>query len=239
MNRRRATPPTVISRRRTLSALPANPRRTYGHSEQTWQFEQQVAGQLEQRDWAGCNAVARSMREARVMPTFSCDFSQRPIPFEHVWEHTVGSVAPPGHQPALRRRGARHRRRVGYPQRAQLHRPRHQSCAATSVLATELVSVQLTNAPAPQAASVERIDETHANPHRAWTELGQPTYLTRSQVEHLKGVSRLIKEPIGSRYEVGTIHLDLDLPHHGVAAITMEFSAEPKGGGARLERPAP
>ncbi len=25
------------------------------------------------------------------MPTFSCNFSQRPIPFDHVWEHTVGS----------------------------------------------------------------------------------------------------------------------------------------------------
>ena len=25
------------------------------------------------------------------MPTFTCDVSQRPTPFEHVWEHTVGS----------------------------------------------------------------------------------------------------------------------------------------------------
>ena len=106
-------------------------------------------------------------------------------------------------------------------------------------VATELVSVQLTNAPAPLAAYVERIDETHANPHRAWTEMGEPTYLTASQVEQLRGVSRLIKEPIGWRYETGTIHLDLDLPPHGVAAITMEFSAEPTGGGAQLEQPAP
>jgi xylan 1,4-beta-xylosidase len=106
-------------------------------------------------------------------------------------------------------------------------------------VATELVSVQLTYAPAPLAAYIERIDETPANSHRAWTEMGEPTYLTPSQVEELKGVSRLIKEPIGWRYEAGTIHLDLDLPPHGVAAITMEFSAEPTGGGARLAQAAP
>ncbi len=30
-------------------------------------------------------------RARETMPTFTCDVSQRPIPFEHVWEHTVGS----------------------------------------------------------------------------------------------------------------------------------------------------
>ena len=25
------------------------------------------------------------------MPTFTCDFPQSPTPFEHVWEHSVGS----------------------------------------------------------------------------------------------------------------------------------------------------
>lgn len=94
-------------------------------------------------------------------------------------------------------------------------------------IATELVSVQLTNVPEPRAAYVERIDATHANPHRAWVEMGEPTYLSVVEVEQLKAVSRVHKEPLGWRYEAGTIHLDLDLPAHGVAAITMEFPAEP------------
>ena len=31
----------------------------------------------------------------KTMPTFICDFSQLPTPFEHVWEHTVGSDQAP------------------------------------------------------------------------------------------------------------------------------------------------
>jgi xylan 1,4-beta-xylosidase len=97
--------------------------------------------------------------------------------------------------------------------------PRH-------TITTELVTVQITNAPAPPIAYVERIDETHANPHRAWVEMGKPTYLSVLEVEQLKAVSRVVKEAIGWRYEGRTIYLDLDLPPHGVAAITMELAAD-------------
>lgn len=94
-------------------------------------------------------------------------------------------------------------------------------------IATELVTIQLTNAPEPRTAHVERIDETHANPQRAWAEMGEPAYLSAVEVEQLKAVSRVVKEPVGWRHEGRTIHLDLDLPPHGVAAITLEFPAEP------------
>lgn len=91
-------------------------------------------------------------------------------------------------------------------------------------IATELVTVRLTQAPVPRAAHVERIDETHANPHRAWIEMGEPTYLNDRDVDELQAVSRLVKEPIGWTFDAGTIRFDLDLPPHSVAAITIEFA---------------
>jgi xylan 1,4-beta-xylosidase len=90
-------------------------------------------------------------------------------------------------------------------------------------IATELVRVQLTNAPDPRTAYVERIDETHANPHRAWVEMGEPEYPRALEVEQLKAVSRVVKEPVGWKQEGRTIHFDLDLRPHSVAAITIEF----------------
>ncbi|MGH9176877.1 MAG: GH39 family glycosyl hydrolase, partial [Vicinamibacterales bacterium] len=89
-------------------------------------------------------------------------------------------------------------------------------------IATELVNLTLTNASAPRGAYVERIDDSHANPHRTWTEMGEPAYLTATNVERLKAVSQLAREPIRCRYDAGTIRVDIDLPPHGVAAITME-----------------
>jgi xylan 1,4-beta-xylosidase len=103
---------------------------------------------------------------------------------------------------------------------------------------TKLVSVQLTHAPAPRTAHIERIDDTHANPRHAWIAMGQPACLTASEVDYLKGVSRLRREPIGWRYDAGTVHLDLNLPPHGVAALTLEFSTEPCKHHSSLEGPA-
>jgi xylan 1,4-beta-xylosidase len=88
---------------------------------------------------------------------------------------------------------------------------------------TKLVTVQLTHAPAPRTAYLERIDETHANPRRAWSEMGEPTYLSADQVNQLKAASRLTKEPISWKYDTPTIQFDLDVPPHAVAAITIEF----------------
>ena len=56
------------------------------------------------------------------------------------------------------------------------------------------------------------------------------TDLTVSEVERLKEVSRLVKKPIACTCEAGTVHFDVDLPPHGVAAITMECLAGLPGG---------
>lgn len=57
-------------------------------------------------------------------------------------------------------------------------------------------------------------------------QLGVPEYLSPQQVEQLKVASRLVKEPIGWKFEEGVVHLNIDLPPHAVAAVTLEFAAK-------------
>jgi xylan 1,4-beta-xylosidase len=89
-------------------------------------------------------------------------------------------------------------------------------------IVTQMVRISLSHARAPHAAYVERIDDTHANPHAIWTSLGAPEHLRPSDVERLQSGSRLIKEPIGWKQAATSVQFDIDLPPHGVAAITME-----------------
>lgn len=93
-------------------------------------------------------------------------------------------------------------------------------------IATELVSVVVANASAPRAIYFERIDDRHANAYRTWQEMGEPAYLSRSDVAHLKAVSRLVKQPIDATIVDGRLHLELDLPPHAVAAVTIEGLSE-------------
>jgi xylan 1,4-beta-xylosidase len=92
-------------------------------------------------------------------------------------------------------------------------------------IVTQLVEVRLTDAPAPLAAHVERIDEDHANPRRLWREMGAPEYPSRSEVEQLAAASRLVKEPLEISYEDRTVRFDVDLPPRSVAAVTLELAA--------------
>ncbi len=93
-------------------------------------------------------------------------------------------------------------------------------------IVTQLVQLNLTDASAPLAAYIERIDEDHANPRRHWREMGEPEYLSRSQVEQLEAASRLVKEPLSFTYENNTVRFDVDLPPHAVAAVTLELAPE-------------
>ena len=94
-------------------------------------------------------------------------------------------------------------------------------------IVTQVVDVRLTDAPAPLAACIERIDEDHANPRRRWREIGEPEYPSRSQVEQLEAASRLVKEPLDFSYEDRTVRFDVDLPPHAVAAVTLELAPGP------------
>jgi xylan 1,4-beta-xylosidase len=89
---------------------------------------------------------------------------------------------------------------------------------------TELSSLRITNAPEPRVVYIERIDEDHANPQRLWKAMGKPVYLNALQVEQLKAISCLVKQPHPWRCEQQNIDLPFSLPPHAVAAITIEFA---------------
>jgi xylan 1,4-beta-xylosidase len=95
------------------------------------------------------------------------------------------------------------------------------------------VGVRLTGAPSPRGVYAQRIDEEHANAKRLWRAMGEPQYLSAKEVEQLQTASRTVQEPQPWGYEDRTVHLDLSLPPHAVAAVTVEFAPEQRGGGAR------
>ena len=95
------------------------------------------------------------------------------------------------------------------------------------------VHIKLTGAPELRYAYVERIDDTHASARALWHEMGEPEYLRASEVERLQEASRVRKERHVWRYEDRTIHLDINLPPHCVAAITVELAPDRSEGGGR------
>jgi xylan 1,4-beta-xylosidase len=98
---------------------------------------------------------------------------------------------------------------------------------------TERVQIKLSNAPRGCYAYAERIDDSHANAKRTWREMGEPEYLSASEVEHLQEASRVWKEPLSCEYVNESLYLDISLPPHAVAAVTVEFTPEGADGGAR------
>jgi xylan 1,4-beta-xylosidase len=94
---------------------------------------------------------------------------------------------------------------------------------------TEQVQIRLTDIPRPRNAFIERIDENHANARRHWLEMGKPEFPTPAQVEELKQVSRMVREPFDFEYRERSLKLELNLPPHAIAAITLEFGADELG----------
>jgi xylan 1,4-beta-xylosidase len=88
---------------------------------------------------------------------------------------------------------------------------------------TELVHFRLDNARRPLTAYVERIDDENANPHREWEEMGKPEYLSPLQIEQLEAASSLTKKIQPLTCSDNNIILELALPAHSVAAVTIEF----------------
>ena len=86
------------------------------------------------------------------------------------------------------------------------------------------VQVRLTNATRPRELWLQRIDDDHANAKRTWRELDEPEYLDRDAVERLDAASRMVREPYSCVYADRTIHLELELPPHAVAAVTLEMA---------------
>ena len=95
--------------------------------------------------------------------------------------------------------------------------PRH-------TIETQQVSVHIAETDEPRAVYVERIDEAHANARRVWHDMGEPGYLSRLEVEQLQAASQMVREPHAWKYENRSVHLEIELPPHAVAAISLELA---------------
>jgi len=53
--------------------------------------------------------------------------------------------------------------------------------------------------------------------------MGEPGYLSRLEVEQLQAASQMVREPHAWKYENRSVHLEIELPPHAVAAIGLEL----------------
>jgi xylan 1,4-beta-xylosidase len=89
---------------------------------------------------------------------------------------------------------------------------------------TEMVKVQLDNIKKVKSSFLERIDDSHANARKAWTNMGSSGSLSNDQVSALELASSLIMEPLATRNEKGSVFVDITVPPQGVAYITIEMA---------------
>ncbi|MDQ6644066.1 MAG: beta-xylosidase [Chloroflexota bacterium] len=90
-------------------------------------------------------------------------------------------------------------------------------------ISTEEAHIVISNAPKPHAASIQRIDNDHANPKRLWQEMGGPEYPDATQVDLLQSTSQLVKEPLEYGYEDGSISLQVSMAPCSVTAVTIDL----------------
>ncbi|MEO5650835.1 MAG: glycosyl hydrolase [Ginsengibacter sp.] len=88
---------------------------------------------------------------------------------------------------------------------------------------TEKVNLTLMGVSRNCTASVQRIDEAHANPKKTWQEMDKPEYLSASEVEHLTQASMLIKETVKCRNDDSAVTFEIDMLPHSVASVTVRF----------------
>ena len=65
-----------------------------------------------------------------------------------------------------------------------------------SPIQAEQISLTVNGIRGIRSVSLERIDEEHANPKKAWMEMGSPTYLDRGQIQTLMKASELAGETV-------------------------------------------
>ena len=89
-------------------------------------------------------------------------------------------------------------------------------------IATEAISLNITNVGVVLSSFIERIDDTHANSRAAWEDMAKPQSLTPAQVNALELVSELVKEPIQITNEHDAVTIAVVMPPQGTACITLE-----------------
>ena len=93
-------------------------------------------------------------------------------------------------------------------------------------LAAASATVHIATTATVQTATIERIDDTHANAKRRWLEMGAPEYLREADVNELHLASELDVEPYQVISNDSGIHVTVDLPPNGVAAVTLDLGGD-------------
>ena len=88
-------------------------------------------------------------------------------------------------------------------------------------ISTENVELFIKGAGVITSATLEKIDESHANPKKHWVETGSPEYLNNSAVETLIEKSKIERHKIKYESFGEDIVINISLPPHGIAAITL------------------
>ena len=77
----------------------------------------------------------------------------------------------------------------------------------------------------PARATIQRIDQDHANAKRRRHDIGEPRPLYASALTGLHIASRLTDETQACRYQGGALELDITMPPLGVASVTLQIAA--------------
>lgn len=93
--------------------------------------------------------------------------------------------------------------------------PRH-------AIRAETVSVELRGLKEHAGASVERIDEAHANPRQAWIAMDSPAQPDFEQVASLNAASELNSEPVEISIGSDCVRFELLMPPQSVAAVKVK-----------------
>jgi xylan 1,4-beta-xylosidase len=88
----------------------------------------------------------------------------------------------------------------------------------------ELVVVELRGAMGARSAFAERIDDDHANPRRAWRDMGQPERPMPGQVAELERASALVRTPVSWRSGADGLVFEVEVPPQGTVLLTVELS---------------
>jgi xylan 1,4-beta-xylosidase len=92
-----------------------------------------------------------------------------------------------------------------------------------SPIQAERIHLHVTGVKEVRSAHMERIDEEHANPRKAWMEMGSPIYLDRRQIQALMKASELQREKIAWNADESGVSLDLLIQPHSVVSVALDY----------------
>ena len=81
--------------------------------------------------------------------------------------------------------------------------------------------VRLAGVAGTPQVTVDRVDDDHANARRAWQAMGEPMYPSPDQLDALHAASEVGRQSVASERDGDDLVVDLDVPAHAVARLTV------------------